>query len=167
MDNRLTRKRLVFLLFVSVIGFGVTFGNRITLDEQISLIEGVKNSAAILFGVVAAWMALVYPEELKNVLKEADKPQKSARLFKAFYIASVSLLLAICFPACVRIAEKVGPVSLKPLVNRFGFGLVLATVLLQVWVLYLVAVSTEFLRRDGLIAKRKTEAVARLLHRKK
>lgn len=58
---------LVFclLLAVALTACGFMFGRGIKFAEQWPLFEALRNTASIIFAVVGAWLAIIYPERLK------------------------------------------------------------------------------------------------------
>jgi hypothetical protein len=44
---------------------GFYFGQKIPFAQQWPLFEALRNTAAIIFAVVGAWLAIIYPERLK------------------------------------------------------------------------------------------------------
>lgn len=62
--------RSIFLLTISfcTIAFvwvGYSLGQKIPFVQQWPLYEALRNTAAIIFAVIGAWLAIIYPERLK------------------------------------------------------------------------------------------------------
>ncbi len=62
--------RYVLLLLVIIFGLaicatGYYLGQNIPFAQQWPLYEALRNTAAIIFAVVGAWLAIIYPERLK------------------------------------------------------------------------------------------------------
>jgi hypothetical protein len=54
------------LLFVAA---GYCLGQKIPFAQQWPLFEALRNTAAIIFAVIGAWLAIIYPERLKIPFK--------------------------------------------------------------------------------------------------
>jgi len=52
---------------------GGWFGRVIPFAEQWPMFEGLRTTAAIIFGVIGAWMAIIYPERLKLSFRDAGQ----------------------------------------------------------------------------------------------
>jgi len=160
------RKSFQIAYWIVLVLFAIAFGHKIETSDQISLIDGVKNTAAILFGVVAGWMAIIYPDELKGLISGTKDAQQSPKFFEAFYISCISLLITICLPPLLRVGDKTLPTNLKPILNVLGMLFILISTSLQVWVLCIVATSTEAFRLNRSVTVKKLAARARFLSRK-
>lgn len=58
---------LIFLLFFSVAAFFFYWGRAVPLVAVFDLNEGLINLSAIVFGVMGAWLAIIYPDVLTSV----------------------------------------------------------------------------------------------------
>jgi len=56
---------LLILLGASVLGLAGFYGRFVPFSKQWPLYEGLRTTAAIIFAVVGAWLAIAYPERLK------------------------------------------------------------------------------------------------------
>lgn len=149
-------------LFATVFAWGMVFGGTVETDGLVTFLEGIKSSSSIIFGVVAAWIALVYPEELKAKIEDTSGAQKnSARLFKAFYVSSASLLIVTALPLVVLVCKSVG----CPISPRACFSFSLLAACLQIWALKLVVFATEHLRFVAAFHKKRVAAAKRLIGR--
>lgn len=54
-----------FLFAVALTGLGYYYGRKIPFSGQWPLYEALRNTASIIFAVVGAWLAIIYPERLK------------------------------------------------------------------------------------------------------
>lgn len=56
---------LVFLVCAATIVVAFLFGREVPFAEQWPLFEALRATASIIFAVVGAWLAIIYPERLK------------------------------------------------------------------------------------------------------
>ena len=62
------------LLAVVLCIAGFVYGRSVPFEKQWPLFEALRNTAAIIFAVVGAWMAIIYPERLR---RSFGRPAKS------------------------------------------------------------------------------------------
>lgn len=71
-----------FLILLGVSGliyWSFTTGQKVPFKEQWPLFEALRATAAIIFAVVGAWLAIIYPEQLKLAfLPKSEIKQKSS-----------------------------------------------------------------------------------------
>ncbi|UIN08458.1 hypothetical protein LGL88_05760 [Yersinia ruckeri] len=54
------------IIIVMIIIFSAYFGKNVPFSVQWPLYEALRTTASIIFAVVGAWFAIIYPERLKN-----------------------------------------------------------------------------------------------------
>ncbi|EPK4167943.1 hypothetical protein QEG52_000637 [Stenotrophomonas maltophilia] len=73
------QKIFLVLVWVVVLAGAVIQGRWVSFAQQWPLYEALRNTAAIIFAVVGAWLAIVYPERLRmSQGKSGDAEPKSA-----------------------------------------------------------------------------------------
>lgn len=101
--------RLVFLSVAAALALalcvaGYYFGRNIKFANQWPLYEALRNTASIIFAVVGAWLAIVYPDRLRFSLGNRDSgrpaPSQSMGLLLLPAVHS-TILLAILLLAGV------------------------------------------------------------------
>jgi hypothetical protein len=73
--------RKAFLLFYGLFSIAVcvggwVYGRQIPFAQQWPLFEALRNTASIIFAVVGAWLAIIYPERLKLTFRK-DEQEKA------------------------------------------------------------------------------------------
>lgn len=63
-------KLLAWFVFAGLVGIAGWRGADVPFHQQWPLYEALRNTAAIIFAVVGAWLAIVYPERLKVSLRK-------------------------------------------------------------------------------------------------
>lgn len=76
-------RRLILGLFVTL-GFliclsGAYLGRSIPFSAQWPLYESLRTTAAIIFAVVGAWLAIIYPERLRFSVADEGKAEGNAK----------------------------------------------------------------------------------------
>lgn len=74
-------RNLLIVLIVAfcacICGAGFYYGREIPFAQQWPLFEALRNTAAIIFAVVGAWLAIIYPERLKISFGKNASPDSS------------------------------------------------------------------------------------------
>lgn len=139
----MTAARIVVILVISI-GAGI-YGKEIPISTQAGILATLFQAASIIFGILGAWLAIVYPQELQNLFKKDVELGEVGDLLKQIFIplrisAGVVLFcilhswLAPLMHLCTWFESH------KILVRQVNFGItsaaVLATILALVGVFY-------------------------------
>lgn len=99
-----TKVLLIVCAIVFVIGAGY-FGRTITFALQWPLFEALRTTASIIFAVVGAWFAIIYPERLKKSFRGGDSSGGNEGIHRLFTpivhstaILAIVLLVGIVAP---------------------------------------------------------------------
>lgn len=110
-------------------------GKEIPFSKQWPLYESLRNTSAIIFGVIGAWMAIVYPEKIKSPFKISDSEDgfESSRLLtpiaNSTFILAIVLIIGIIAP----IAQQILPISHIKWQRGFSYALLSALTIWQIW----------------------------------
>lgn len=87
----------IFLLLSSITGVMVfQFGQKIPMDDQMDIYDSLKDFASIIFGVMGAWIAIVYPDALGKVFsKNIDHDQNLNNLKRLFIPMRISTFIVV------------------------------------------------------------------------
>jgi len=86
------------ILVVVSLAVGATTGREISIERQEPLFESLLGIATIVFGIMGAWVAIVYPDSLKKVFeKRQNISELSNRVQRLFLPLRVSVIVvSIC-----------------------------------------------------------------------
>lgn len=145
------QKLLGWIFACTAVGVGGWFGRDIPFAEQWPMYEGLRTTAAIIFGVIGAWMAIIYPERLKLSFKAAQKknPQTETGLGQLFtpvvnstLVLSIILLIGIIAPIAKRY-----PIAFDLQWARgISYGTLVALTLFQLWTVLLTLVPANAIK---------------------
>ncbi|MGU7854954.1 hypothetical protein ACV22X_19675 [Burkholderia orbicola] len=99
--------RIIVIVFTATICVaGYYYGRHIPFEKQWPLYEALRTTASIIFAVIGAWLAIIYPERLKVSFRGNDKNgggngNLGVLLTPAVHstiILALLLLLGICAP---------------------------------------------------------------------
>lgn len=141
---RRTTSTLLVLLLISATIAGYIYGRKVPFSEQWPLFEALRTTSAIIFAVVGAWLAIVYPERLRLSLrpKGISDQNKSSNNIGTLLSPAVNSTIVLCVVLLVGI--------LSPLLKRTAlasmylcefrgatYALLVALTLWQTWTVIL------------------------------
>lgn len=143
-------KAIIAVVAAILIGAGAWFGRSVPVAEQWPMFEALRTTAAIIFAVIGAWMAIIYPERLKLSFRPSTNTSAAdasatgwGQLFTpvvhSTLILGVVLLLGITVPVLKHAGLNV-PVECW---RGTSYGLLVALTLWQLWTVVLTLVPAE------------------------
>ncbi|RZM82877.1 hypothetical protein [Leptolyngbya iicbica] len=126
------------LIFWSLTSIGVflsfAFGRNVSYAEQKEIFDSLRETSAIVFGVMGAWMAILYPGGISSLFsneKEASSQiiaMMNAMVSAAFTIAII-LLIEFSFPIIRQFSLSVYFISLM---KGASYSLIFVLIIFQV-----------------------------------
>jgi hypothetical protein len=141
---------------VIICGFGYYYGQHIPFAQQWPLYEALRTTAAIIFAVVGAWLAIVYPERLKFSFDEpSPKPRSGQRktsrknfqlLFVPAIHSTVILIVLLLSGIIAPLLKQImwAPESLE-IIRGLSYLLVTALTLWQIAIVAMAIAPVEML----------------------
>lgn len=130
-----------------LIGVAGWRGSTITFKDQWPLYEALRNTAAIIFAVIGAWLAIVYPERLKMSLRDngghraIGNEQKVVSLMTPIVNSTVILAAILLVGIGAPLIKELPFVRANVEVFRgVSYGLLTALTLWQLWTVVLTLV---------------------------
>ncbi|HGO5855698.1 TPA: hypothetical protein ACK3JJ_000302 [Mannheimia haemolytica] len=148
-----------------VLGVSLTFsvtaayfvGDKITFSEQWGLYETLRTTASIIFAVVGAWFAVVYPEKLRAPFREQTNSQRShdtrfGSLFSPIVNSTVILCLILFIGILAPVLKQV-PILLeyKGYLRAVSFGLLCCLTFWQIWTVFITLIPADMLKHQSEI----------------
>lgn len=139
------------LLAIILVAAGAWLGQKVPVAEQWPMFEALRTTAAIIFAVIGAWMAIVYPERLKLSFRPSAYPaqvdtgpptgwgQLFTPVVHSTLILGVLLLLGITVPV-LKHSNLPVPVACW---RGTSYGLLVALTLWQLWTVLLTLVPAD------------------------
>ena len=86
--------RKLFFIIIALSGFsicwaGYYYGRNIPFIQQWPLFEALRNTAAIIFAVVGAWLAIIYPERLRLSFGQSQSGEKSNKNINVLLLPAI------------------------------------------------------------------------------
>lgn len=130
---------ILVLLFSAYVCY--VFGGNIPFSEQWSLFEALRTTSAIIFGVMGAWIAIVFPTALTNIFdKEFENKKEEVRKISRLLLP---LSVSTAILAFVLLLGVVAPIVKQlPLIQGYigvarglSFSVLGVLTVVQLWTL--------------------------------
>ena len=144
----------VGLLSCGLCAAGYYFGTKIEFAQQWPLFEALRNTASIIFAVVGAWLAIIYPERLKISFGRPGNAERSSAgigilLTPAIHstiILVVLLLVGVIAPMLKQIPEVMEQVVVF---RGISFALVTGLTLWQIVIVVMTVIPADMLKSSS------------------
>lgn len=117
-----TIRIVAWLTTVSLVCLGGWWGRVVPFEEQWPMYEALRTTASIIFAVIGAWMAIIYPERLKLSLRSGESGKGDATGMGKLFTPVVNSTAILCLILMIGAAS--------PLLKRLPLPL-------EVWHLHL------------------------------
>lgn len=155
------------LVFGALAGYlGYHFGADIPLSEQWPYFEALRTTTSIVFGVMGALLAVVFPEVLKQGLRGAGAPSGETNLRRVLlpcaYSAVLLIILIVLAPFFAWI-KATTPAKAVSEMQQTSFGLFCILSYWQVVILQMVLFPLDTLMSNTTVAAAR-ERLRRAIH---
>lgn len=162
--------RLIFaaLGLVATAAAGAIWGHLVPLGTQASIASSLQNTSAIIFGVMGAWIAIVYPEAMKNIIgKHKDGAENGSDivhrlLFPMIISTAVLASIVISQPIGAPIAASFTEPDQQTILRRIAFSGLAVLSTLQFYALLLTLYPLGVASRDVAKAHDRQETQRRM-----
>jgi hypothetical protein len=145
---------LKYLLVASIALAAFLHGQEIAMSKQMPLFEGLRNTSAIIFGVMGAWLAILHPDSLKKVFRSdggklPEQENNTIMLLLSPIIISTAIIatVLVLFPL-IELSKTVDLfISYKIYLRGVSFSLLSTLTLLQLWALILTLVPGDIVKK--------------------
>lgn len=158
-------KCLAWLLSVAIVVSAVALGQEVPFSEQWPLYEALRTTASIIFAVVGAWLAIIYPERLRmSFQKDGNVSATSNGRIGALFtpiVHSTAILCIILFIGVVAPLLKRVDLLLPyttPL-RGVSYGVLAALTLWQLWTVILSFVPADIVASHTAQEERQQQTV--------
>ena len=165
-------KNIRLLFFIAAAGIiisSVFLGGKITFKEQMSIYDGLRNTSAIIFAVMGAWIALLYPGKLSQAFgqkpykEKANDIEQIKRLFRPMIYSTVILMIVIGVSFGVPLAKQISYLHpYKEFFRAASFGVIAFLTLLQFWSIILTLIPGDTIKDDLDDIKSREEMLERM-----
>jgi uncharacterized membrane protein len=153
-SRRFTKTLLTFP-FVLIFFY---FGKNVSFEKQWPLYDALRNTASIVFGVMGAWIALIYPDALSEILEkshdsndtEDESEIKEVKklllpLIYSTFILMFVLLIGVFVPVLKQIPLLMNN---RELMRGISYVLLGILTLCQLWAVFLTLIPADFVKQN-------------------
>jgi hypothetical protein len=136
---------------LAAVGAGAWFGRNVPFSEQWPMFEALRTTAAIIFAVIGAWMAIIYPERLKLSLRNGagagqGEPTGMGKLFTPVVNSTVILCVILAVGAAAPLLKRIQVPFDVAWVRGGSYGLLVSLTLWQLWTVVLTLVPASAIK---------------------
>lgn len=142
---------LLTLIALPIVAAGYWFGRSVPFAEQWPLFEALRTTASIIFAVVGAWLAIIYPERLRLSFRGGSGGNGQAvkvgqLLHPAMHstaILCVVLFVGIAAPLLKQVSALL---EYRDVLRGVSYGLLASLTLWQIWTVVLTLIPADVLQ---------------------
>ena len=112
-----TLKITLYLASLILLIFGFLYGQNIQFSDQWPLFEALRSTASIIFAVIGAWAAIIYPERLKLAF------HKDGKIIKSSNAKGMEMIMTPIFHSTILLAILLMTGIIAPIMKQFEFAL--------------------------------------------
>jgi hypothetical protein len=153
MTNRL--KYLLSTFGFLVVGLLFHHGGSISISEQMPLYEGIRNTAAIIFGVMGAWLAILHPESLKSIFSSTETTIKKEDtktieiLLRPIIVSTAILIVVLSFTFLIPLFKTYSfLVPYRETLRGISFAVLGVLTALQIYTLVMSLAPIDWIHRN-------------------
>ncbi len=144
-------KVVLFICTLALVSGAGYFGRHITFSIQWPLFEALRTTASIIFAVVGAWFAIIYPERLKKSFRGGDSSGGGAGIHNLFtpIVHSTAILAAVLLVGIVAplLKQFDWVMEHKTVFRGLSYGLLVFLTLWQLLTVVLSLTGPDILKR--------------------
>ena len=144
--QRIRFLRILFsLLFAILCGL---YGSNVSFSQQWPLYEALRTTSAIVFGVMGAWLAIIYPGILSHVFDKKTLPdtdqQNVNKLLSPMYYATMILIVVLFVGVFAPILKQFSSLMKYAIFLRgLSYSILAFFTVLQLWALLLIFIPQD------------------------
>lgn len=152
---------------IVIVALSFVVGRHISFAHQWPLFEALRATASIIFAVVGAWFAIIYPERLRAAFRSEDtqpiEPTAMRKLFTPIVHSTIILSLILLIGI---LAPMVGVTDIaknhKEVARGISYATLSALTLWQIVTVLMTLNPADTLKSRADLDRRKQEALATL-----
>jgi len=135
----------MFLAALMCIAAGGWYGQTVPFSEQWPMYEALRTTAAIIFAVIGAWLAIIYPERLKLSIRDPQRASESdgrgmGKLFTPVVNSTAILCIILVVGVAAPILKRHDVGIPLEVIRGCSYGLLVALTIWQLWTVILTLV---------------------------
>ena len=147
-------KGVAWIASSALVVLAFVLGSRVPFSEQWPLYEALRTTAAIIFAVVGAWLAIVYPDRLRLSLGNGDSNSPAGQQFSSLFTpishSTIILCIVLIIGVLVPIVRQIPALtSHSGLLRAISFSVLTGLTLWQVWTVVLTLIPADQLKSQA------------------
>lgn len=162
------------IIFVGIVVASALLGKHIPFKEQMPIYDGLRSTSSIIFAVMGAWIALLYPSKLSKAFgkkaydEKKDDIEQTNRLFRPLIYSTVILMVVISMSFVVPLAKQIESLlQYKEIFRSLSFAIIGLLTFVQFWSLILTLIPGDSIKDDLDEVKQREEMLNRMRPGKK
>jgi hypothetical protein len=144
-------KLLTWALVLILVPSAAWFGRVVPFAEQWPMFEALRTTASIIFAVIGAWMAIIYPERLKLSMRDPAQADKASatglgKLFSPVVNSTVILCIILVLGAIVPVLRHHSLPCDITVLRGGSYALLVTLTLWQLWTVVLSLVPASIVK---------------------
>ena len=158
------------LLYPCAFCLGLFFGMDKSTKDILQFIDVLRQTAILIFGVVGAWIAVLFPMLHSTPGLNSDKDgavkKLMGKLFKPMTYSLYVVVLTLIMPILISVAQKILiPRCVIPYLRGASFGVICVLTALQLYTIFLALDPFDFVKTKNSLEKEKKECQDRFKNR--
>lgn len=152
--------KLLCLLLISLLVAIVSFskGQEVSFETQWRSYEALRNTSGIVFAVMGAWIAIIYPESLRKIISpDSEGGEEILNMLQAMLISAIILAFVLLLGVAVPLLSQYSFLAAQERAFRGLSYLTLSLMTLaQLWTLLLTILPNYIVKRS--MVRRRNDA---------
>ena len=162
--RKIIKKFILLTSFFFILYISISYGRNISFKIQENIYDSLRYISSIIFGFMGTWIAIIYPDTLKDIFNWKKTPQHLfiKRLFLPFKIAIITVILSLVLKWISPILKQIEiVVKNKEFFMIFSFFILSLSVLFLTFSLLMCFLPLEHAEEEMNDKKRKREFIDR------
>ncbi|CAI1947475.1 Uncharacterised protein [Serratia marcescens] len=157
------------IIITLIIIFSAYFGKNVPFANQWPLFEALRTTASIIFAVVGAWFAIIYPERLKKSFRGGNTSSDSngrgiTRLFTPIVHSTAILATVLVIGVAAPLVKQFGfVIEHKEFFRGFSYAVLVFLTLWQLFTVLFSLIGPDMVKRHNSEQERSKEAADAVL----
>lgn len=162
------RRQLTKAIFISISMFvfvmGFSKGREVSFQMQWPLYEALRNTSGIVFAVMGAWIAIIYPEAFRNLSSPKSEGKENVfNMLQAMSISALILAFVLIVALSVPIMRQFSALyAYTMLLRGISYSLVSLLTLAQLWTILLTILPNYLVKRSLIEEEVKAKFIAEM-----
>jgi hypothetical protein len=152
MKRKILSRSKSILKFISAISIFILFfyyGQNVPFEKQWPLYDGLRNTSAIIFGVMGAWIALIYPQALLSLSTRNHNSENVKKLLSPLIYSAVILAFVLVVGITAPILSQI-PLFINNyrVVRGLSYSLLGYLTIFQLWTVILTLLPADLVKQN-------------------